>query len=134
MSNSRRVAVAFTAALLIGAASCGDNFDLHQAGVLGELVYSTAAIWVIVALLVLTVALVNRWWALSVALVPLAVEFFLHSATGYVYPYHEDPYPAIAVAGTLLLLGVSSFGFLLRALLDRVAYKHLISGLKTKHG
>lgn len=80
--------------------------------------------WVFFVVPILTVALVNRWWALSVALVPLGVLCFLHSATDYVYPYHEDPYPALAIAGTVYLLCVSSLGFLLRAL-ARFVYRGL---------
>lgn len=79
---------------------------------------------------VLTVALVNRWWALSIALVPFAVLFFLHSATDYVYPYHEDSYPVIAVSGTVFLLGISSLGFLLHTLFDRAVSKTWLPRLR----
>lgn len=120
VSNLGRVAITCVAALLIGAYAYGNAFDLDRAAILGTILYSTALTWAFVALPVLTVALVNRWWVLSVALVPLAILFFLHSATDYVYPYHEDPYPAITVAGTVFLLGISSLGFLLRALFDQV--------------
>jgi len=119
VSNLGRVAIVCVAALLVGAHTYGNAFDLDRSGILGTILYGTASTWVFFALPVLTVALVNRWWALSVSLVPFAVLFFLHSATDYVYPYHEDPYPAIAVMGTAFLLGISSLGFLLRVVFDR---------------
>jgi len=40
----------------------------------------------------------------SVALAPLAVTVYLHEATDYVYPFHEDPYRAITVMATFVLL------------------------------
>jgi hypothetical protein len=118
VSNLGRVAIICVAALLIGAFSYGNAFDLDRSGIFGTVLYGDAFNVAIFALPVLTVALVYRWWALSVALVPLAVSFYLHSATDYVYPYHEDPYPVIAVMGTAFLLGLASLGFLLRALFD----------------
>lgn len=123
MSKLGRVAITCVAALLIGAFSYGNALEIDRTGILGTILYSTALHWGFLALLVLTVALVNRWWALSVALVPFAVLYFLHSATDYVYPYHEDPYPALALMWAVFLMGVSSLGFLLRALLDRAVAK-----------
>lgn len=117
MTTLNRVAITYVMALLIGAFSYLSAFDIDRTGILGSLLNSDVFGWAFLALPVLTVALVNRWWALSIALVPFAVQVFLHSATDYVYPYHEDPYPALAVVGTLLLLAVSSLGFLLRAVL-----------------
>jgi hypothetical protein len=127
-----RVAITCVAALLIAALSYGNAVDVDRTGILGDILHSTALSWAFFALPVLTVALVNRWWALSVALVPFAVLCFLHSGTDYVYPYHEDPYPTLAVMGTVFLLGTSSLGFVLRALLDRVALKTWISRLREK--
>jgi hypothetical protein len=119
VGNLGRVAIMCVAALLIGAYVYGNAFDHHDTAV-GTVLYNDALGWAVFAVPILTVALVNRWWALSLALVPLAVEFYLHSATDYVYPYHEDPYPAIVVFWTLFLLAVYSIGFLLRAVFDRV--------------
>ncbi len=118
MSNVGRVTLTCAAALLVGGYTYGNAFDHDRTGVLGAALYSPALFWVLPVLLILAVALVNRWWALSVGLVPLAVLFLLHSATDYVYPYHEDPYPAFVLIWTILLLGVSSLGFLLRAVFD----------------
>jgi hypothetical protein len=132
VSKLGRVAITCVAALLIGALSYGDAIDIDRTGVFGSILYSTTLTWVFLALPALTVALVNRWWALSVALVPFAVLYFLHSATNYVYPYHEDPYPALAVMGTVLLVAASSLGFLLRALLDRAISKRWGSRLRDK--
>ncbi|HEY5708716.1 MAG TPA: hypothetical protein VIS51_04925 [Solirubrobacterales bacterium] len=134
MSNLSRVAITCVAALLIGAYAYGNAFDLDRTATLGTVLYSTALTWAFFALPVLTVALVNRWWALSVALVPLAVGFFLHSATDYAYPYHEDPYPVITIAGTVFLLGISSLGFLLRALFDWAVLKTWSPRLRDKPG
>ncbi len=77
-------------------------------------------------------ALVNRWWALSFALVLFAVEFYLHEATDYVYPFHEDPYPALAIFGTGFLLAIYSLGFLLRAALDRMVSRRWARKLRDK--
>lgn len=134
MSNVGRVAITCVAALLVGAYTYGNAFDLDRTGILGTILFSTASTWAFFALLVLTVALVSRWWALSVALVPFAVWFFLHSATDYVYPYHEDSYPVNAVMGTMFLLGISSLGFLLRALFDRAVSKTWLPRLRDKLG
>jgi len=50
----------------------------------------------------------------SVALAPLAVTVYLHEATDYVYPFHEDPYRAITVMGTFVLLCLAFLGLALR--------------------
>jgi hypothetical protein len=133
-SKLGRVAITCVAALLLGAYSYGSALDIDRTGILGNILTSPALAWGFFALPVLTVALVNRWWALSVALVPFAVLYFLHSATDYVYPYHEDPYPALALMGTVFLMGVSSLGFLLRALLDQAVSKKWVSNLRDKLG
>lgn len=130
MSKLGHVAITCVTALLIGAFSYGNALDIDRTGILGSILHSAVLTWAFFALPILIVALVNRWWALSIALVPLAIEFFLHSATDYVYPYHEDPYPVLVVAGTVFLLGVSSLGFLLRAVLNRVVPK--VSRLRDK--
>jgi hypothetical protein len=134
VSNVGRVAITCVAALLVGAYTYGNAFDLDRTGILGTILFSTASTGAFFALLVLAVALVNRWWALSVALVPFAVWFFLHSATDYVYPYHEDSYPVNAVMGTVFLLGISSLGFLLRALFDWTASRAWLPRLRDKLG
>lgn len=131
-SKVGRVAVTCVAALLIGALSYGQAVDINRTGVLGNIIYSTVLDWAFLVLPVLTVAAVNRWWAMSVALTPFAVLCFLHSATDYVYPYHEDPYPVLAAMGTIFLLGISSLGFALRALLDLAVSKRWISRLRNK--
>jgi hypothetical protein len=119
VSNLARVAITCVAALLVGAHTYGIAFDLDRTGILGNVLYNTTLDWAFFVLPVLTVGLVNRWWALSVSLIPFGVLFYLQAATEYVYPYHEDPYPVIAVMGTVFLLVISSFGFLLRAVADR---------------
>lgn len=101
-------------------------------GALGTIVFSTAVDWVFFVLPVLAVALVNRWWALSLALVPFAVEFYLHEATDYVYPFHEDPYPALVIFGTGFLLAIYSLGFLLRAAFDRMVSERWARKLRDK--
>jgi hypothetical protein len=120
MSNASRKAIIFFAALVVGAYTYATASDLDRDGALGAIVFSTAAGWAIFVLPVLAVALVNRWWALSLALVPLAVEFYLHEATDYVYPFHEDPYPGLVIFGTGFLLAIYSLGLLLRAGFDRM--------------
>ncbi|HEX9966454.1 MAG TPA: hypothetical protein VGB06_00765 [Solirubrobacterales bacterium] len=131
MNTLSRVAVTCATALLIGEVSYLGALDIDGTGLLGSLLRSDALSWAFYALPVLIVALVNRWWALSIALVPLSVQYFLHTATDYVYPYHEDPYPALAVMGTLFLLVISSLGFVLRAVFDLAASK--VSRLRDKH-
>jgi len=125
MSNLSRGAIVFVAALMIGAYTYASSSDLDRNGALGAIVFSTAADCAVFILPVLAVALVNRWWALSLALVPLAVEFYLHEATDYVYPFHEDPYPALVIMGTAFLLLIYSLGFLLRAAFDRMKPERL---------
>lgn len=120
MSNLGRGAIIFVAALVVGAYTYASSSDLDRNGALGTVLSSTAVDWVFFVLPVLAVALVNRWWALSLALVPFAVELYLHEATDYVYPFHEDPYPALVVTGTGFLLAVYSLGLLLRAAFDRM--------------
>jgi hypothetical protein len=120
MSNVGRGAIILVAALVVGAYTYVSASDLDRNGAFGTIMFSTAVDWVFFVLPVLAVALVNRWWALSLALVPFAVEFYLHEATDYVYPFHEDPYPALAITGTAFLLAIYSLGFLLRAAFDRM--------------
>lgn len=128
MSNLGRGAIIFVAALVVGAYTYASASDLDRSGALGTIVFSTAVDWAFFVLPVLAVALVNRWWALSLALVPFAVEFYLHEATDYVYPFHEDPYPALVIFGTGLLLAVYSLGFLLRAAFDRLISERWAEG------
>lgn len=119
MSNIGRGAVVFLTALVVGAYTYASASDLDRNGALGTIVFSTAVDLAFFVLPVLVIALVNRWWALLLALVPFAVEFYLHEATDYVYPFHEDPYPALVIFGTGFLLAIYSLGFLLRAAFDR---------------
>jgi hypothetical protein len=88
----------------------------------------------LLALALITVAVVNRWWALSIAFAPFAALWFLHSATDYSYPYHEDPYPAIAIVGTVFALAICSLGFLLRAVVDRLVSGEWQPWLRDKQG
>ncbi len=132
MSNVGRGAIIFAAALVVGACTYVSASDLDRNGALGTIVFSTAVDWAFFVLPVLAVALVNRWWALSLALVPLAVEFYLHEATDYVYPFHEDPYPALAIFGTGFLLANYSLGFLLRAAFDRMVFERWARRLRDK--
>ncbi len=69
-------------------------------------------------LLIGTTAIVNRWWALAVALAPLAALYYLHEATDYVYPFHQDPYPALVIFGTFVYIGIACLGFVLRVVID----------------
>jgi|SRR5215207_1113058 len=119
MSNAGRAAIIVVAALALGACTYATASDLDRGGALGTIVSSTPVDLAIFVLPALAVALVNRWWALSLALVLLAVEVFLHEATDYVYPLHEDSYPAIIIPWTGFLLVIYSLGFLLRAAFDR---------------
>lgn len=80
VSNVGRVAITCVAALLFAAFTYGNAFDLDRTGIVGTVLYSTALNLAFLVLPVFTVALVNRWWAMSVALVPFAVLWFLHSA------------------------------------------------------
>jgi hypothetical protein len=120
MSNVARGAIIFVAAVVVGAYTYASASDLDRNGAF-NIVFSPAFELALIVFSVLAVALVNRWWALSLALVPLAVDFYLHEATDYVYPFHEDPYPSIAIVGTGFLLVIYSLGFLLRAVFDRMA-------------
>ncbi len=132
MSYVGRGAITFIAALVVGAYTYASAFDLDRNGGLGMIVFSTAVDWAVFVLPVLAVAVVNRWWALSLALVPFAVEFYLHEATDYVYPFHEDPYPALVITGTGFLLAVYSLGFLLRAVFDRLVFERWDRRLRDK--
>jgi hypothetical protein len=119
MSNVGRGAIVLVTALVVGAYTYASASELDRNGALGTIVFSTAVDLAFLVLPVLVIALVNRWWALSLALVPFAVEFYLHEATDYVYPFHEDPYPALVIFGTGFLLAIYSLGFFLRAAFDR---------------
>ena len=121
MSNLARAVLVFLTALMVGAYTYAGASDLDRDGALGTIMVSPAAgVALVLVLPILAIALVNRWWALSLALVPLAVEFYLHEATDYHYPFHEDPYPALVITSTGILLAVYSLGFLLRAAFDRM--------------
>lgn len=121
MRTAGRVAIMALGALLIGASSYATASDLDRNGELGSLVFSPVVDLAVLALLVLVPAIVNRWWALSIAFVPLAVGWYLHEMTDYVYPFHEDPYPAITLVGTFFLLCLTSLGFVLRRVACLVA-------------
>jgi hypothetical protein len=132
VSNVGRGAIIFVAAVVVGGYTYASASDLERNGALGTIVFSTAADWKFFVLPVLAVALVNRWWALSLAMVPFAVEFYLHEATDYVYPFHEDPYPALVIIGTGFLLAIYSLGFLLRAVFDRMVSEGWARKLRNK--
>lgn len=132
MSNVGRGAIIFVAAVVVGAYTYASASDLDRNGALGMIVLSTTVDRAFLVLPVLAVALVNRWWALSLALVPFAVEFYLHEATDYVYPFHEDPYPALVITGTGFLLAIYSLGFLLRAVFDRMVSEEWTRKLRDK--
>ena len=134
MSNVGRGAIFTAAVLVVGAYTLASASDLDRNGALGAIVFSTAVGWVCLFLPILAVALVNRWWALLIALVPLGVEFYLHEATDYVYPFHEDPYPALVITGTGFLLAIYSLGFLLRAAFDHKVYEGWARKLGDKLG
>lgn len=128
MNNVIRGPIFFLATLLLGAYAYASAFDLDRNGVLGAIMFSTVVDWtVFVVLPVLAVAVMGRWWALSLALVPFAVQFYLHEATDYVYPFHEDPYPALVVSSTVILFAIYSLGFLLRA-----AFNHTVAARRAR--
>lgn len=132
MSNVSRGVIILVAALMVSAYTYASASDLDRNGALGMIVFSTAVDSAFFVLPVLAVALVNRWWALSLALVPFAVEFYLHEATDYIYPFHEDPYPALVIIGTGFLLAIYPFGFLLRAVFDGIVSEGWARRLRDK--
>jgi hypothetical protein len=111
MSNVGRGAIIFVAAVVVGAYTYASASDLDRNGALGTIVFSTAVDW---------------------AFFVLPVEFYLHQATDYVYPFHEDPYPALIIAGTGFLLAIYSLGFLLRAVFDRMVSEGWTRKLRDK--
>ncbi len=134
MSNFTRGAIIFVVALVVGAYTYASASDLDRDGALGTIMFSPPVGVMFLVVPILAIALFNRWWALSLALVPLAVEFYLHEATDYVYPFHEDPYPAIVIFGTGLLLAIYSLGFLLRAAFDWMISERWTQKLRDKFG
>ncbi len=132
MINAGRVAIVVFAAILVGLYTCASAFDVDRTGFPGTVLYSAAFDWAFLVFPVLAIALANRWWALLVAFVPFATLFYLHTATDYVYPYHEDPYPAITAMVTVALLSIYSLGFLLRVAFDQVIAARLLPRLRNK--
>ena len=120
MSTAGRVAITVLTALLLGADTYANAFDLDRDGTLAAIAHSPVLGGTLLLLLVLSTALVNRWWVLSVALVPFAVLFYLHEATDYNYPFHEDPYPALSLTGMVFYLAIASLGFLVRLFAKRI--------------
>jgi len=114
MLTAGRVAITVLAALLIGAYSYATVSDLDRNGDVGAIVFSPAVDFAVLALFVLVPAIVNRWWAISIAFVPIAVGWYLHEMTDYVYPFHEDPYPGLALTGTVMAVGLALAVFLIR--------------------
>lgn len=134
MSSLTRGAIILAAALVVGFYTYASASDLDRDGTLGSILFSPVVNVMVLAVPILAIALVNRWWALSLALVPLAVEFFLHEATDYVYPFHEDPYPAIVIFWTGILLAIYSLGFVLRAAFDWTVSEGWAQKLRGKLG
>ncbi len=134
MSNLTRGAILFVVALVVGVYTYASASDLDRNGTLGNIMFSPAVDVMVLGVPILAIAPINRWWALSLALVPLTVEFYLHEATDYVYPFHEDPYPAIVIFGTGLLLAIYSLGFLLRAAFDQMVSERWTQKLRNKLG
>jgi hypothetical protein len=120
MGTVGRIAITASSALLLGAYSYYYAFDHHGDGTLATIAYSTPVALAGLLLPAVAAALVNRWWAPVVALAPFAVEFHLHEMTGYSYPYHEDPYPALAVMGMFVSLAIGMVGFVARFGFERI--------------
>lgn len=125
MSNRFRVALMLGTALMLGADAYGHAFDISPPGAL-------QGIWdhsnlVIYGLAVLGVFLIYRWWALLLAIAPVAVIVYLHNMTDYVPPWREEPvgpsgfsdqpvlYVLFVLAGIALQAAFLSVGLLLRA-------------------
>ncbi len=120
MTNRRRIAITAATALLLGATSYAYAFDHELApGALHDFWFGPLQA-IVFGLAVAGVFAVYRWWALLPALAPLAVQIYLHEMTDYVYPFHEDPYPALAAFGIIVLVGLLSVGLLLRALWEAI--------------
>jgi hypothetical protein len=122
MSNRGRVAATVATALLLGAFSYANSFDLHLTGTLGSL-WSHASWLVVYGLAIIAVFLVYRWWALLPALAPAAVGVYLYSLTDYEPPWRDEyaggfsgaAYVLLVILGIVLQAAMLSIGLLLRA-------------------
>lgn len=124
-----RIGITVVTALLLGAFRYGHAFDIDPPGVLGDIWYGSALGPLLYGAAIFGVFLVNRWWALLPAIVPVAVNIYLYNLTDYVSPWHEEPIPTLSdepASIVLVLLAVAiqaailALGLLLRWAWERL--------------
>jgi hypothetical protein len=120
MTDRFRVAIILATAFVLGASTYGHAFDISPPGVLQDV--WDGSDWMLYGLAVVSVFLVNRWWALLPAIVPVALTIYLHSMTDYVSPWHEDEdlsvspfFFLLVIGGIIIQAAFLSIGLLLRA-------------------
>ncbi|HEY8815156.1 MAG TPA: hypothetical protein VIP57_08640 [Candidatus Dormibacteraeota bacterium] len=125
MTIRSRIAITSASTLLLGAFTYGHAFDISPPGVLNDIWSGSLFGSLLIALVVVGVFLVNRWWALLPAFAPAAVTIYLH-ATDYLSPWHEDlsGEPWYLIGGTVLLVAFLSLALLLRAVWERIRTAH----------
>jgi len=119
MTTRTRFGITLASALALGVASYGQAMSIATPGLERQIWdWSVLAAY---ALALVGVALVNRWWALLPALVPMAVKNFLYNFTDYSTPWESESIHLPVILGLVLLVlviavqaGFLSLGFLLR--------------------
>jgi len=119
MTTRTRIGITLASALLLGLTHYGRAMSIGARDLEGEI--WNWSVLAASALALLGVALVNRWWALFPAVVPMAVNVYLYNLTGYSTPWESESihltaagYLILAPLAIALHAGFLSLGFLLR--------------------
>lgn len=119
MTTRTRFGITLASALALAVTHYGQAMNIATPGLERQIWdWSVLAAY---ALALVGVALVNRWWALLPAVVPMAVNYYLYNFTDYSTPWDSESIQVTGLVGLILLIfviavqaGFLSLGFLLR--------------------
>jgi hypothetical protein len=121
MNTRTRIAITLASALALAVTAYGRTLTSVSLGMAHE-IWGWASL-AAYALAVIAVALVNRWWALLPAAVPMAVSAYIYNLTDFSTPWeNESLHPTAAAWLILVPIAVAlqaaffSLGFLLRGI------------------
>jgi hypothetical protein len=119
MTTHTRIGITLASALAIGVTSYGRTLTSVSFGTEHEI--WGWAVLTAYAFALIAVALIDRWWALLPAVVPMAVSFYIYNLTDFTTPWEsESLHPTTAAWFFLVPVAIAlqaaflSLGFLLR--------------------
>lgn len=119
MTTRTRLGITLASTLALAVTQYGQAMNIANPGLERDIWdWSVLAAY---ALALIGVALVNRWWALLPAAVPMAVNYYLYNFTDYSTPWDSESIHVTGLVAVVLVIfaiavqaGFLSLGFLLR--------------------